>query len=104
MKRDTPESFNFETFKSDLGKHIAVSSINGSEELSQIIVTVVPGEINNSTLLKRDVFSVSWLSYNYDDSNYDLASEWQERENNDYTQGYMEDQLQDFLEGNRDWK
>lgn len=64
----------------------------------------MPGEINNSTLLKREEFSVSWLSYNYDNSNHDLAAEWQERESDDYAQGYMEAQLQDFLEGNRDWK
>lgn len=92
MKRDSPEPFNFVTFQSDLGNHVAVSSIHGSEELSQLIVSAVPGEIYNSTLVKRDEFSVSWLSYSYDDSNHDLASEWQNRENDGYVEGYMEDQ------------
>lgn len=37
VKRDTAGPFNFVAFQSDLGQHVAVSSIHGSEELFQLM-------------------------------------------------------------------
>lgn len=74
-------------FESSLGKHVAVHMKGAShEELAYLILAAEPGVPSNiGNLTKRDDFNVDWLSYNYDNINKDLSSNFFGEEYTDAT-------------------
>lgn len=73
-------------FSSDSGKHAAVPVLGQSnQELASLIVASTPAIMTNSTQLTKRDFSVSWLSYNYDNCNKDLCMKWYNDASSDMT-------------------
>ncbi|CCF57653.1 hypothetical protein KAFR_0C06580 [Kazachstania africana CBS 2517] len=103
-KRDSTTLANSLHFTSQFGNHVASSIVYTAEELSQLIVTAVPGQLVNSNFTKRtDTFEVSWLSYNFDNSNKGLAYDWYEAEGGSFD-SVLEEELTSAITKNPDWK
>lgn len=100
------QSFNhtFVYFNSTYGTHVAVASgIHPNDLVEKILHSKPYQPIQNSTLSKREDFAVEWVSYGYDNGNYDLAVEWNSYEGGS-VDSYLEVKLQNDFAKYRDWK
>lgn len=103
-KLDNGVTHKFIQFNTTLGVQVAVSPVFSVEDLAKRILVAEPGvPFGDRSLVKRDEFSVDWVSYGWDNANHDLSQEW-----NDYEGGsfysLLEDAVQDTLKKYPDWK
>lgn len=104
QKRDSSINHNYIQFNTTLGVHVAVSPVLSIEKLAKHILVVEPGvPFGNSSLVKRQEFSVNWVSYGWDNANHDLSQEWYNYEGGSFD-SLLEDAVQDAIGKYPDWK
>lgn len=104
QKRDSAVNHNFIQFNTTFGVHIAVSPVLSIEELAKhILVAELGVPFGNSSLVKRQEFSVNWVSYGWDNANHDFSQEWYNYEGGNFD-SLLEDAVQDALGKYPDWK
>lgn len=92
-------------FTSKYGEHVAIHTSEIShEEFGQIIANATPDHPHNGKLGKRGwSFDATWVSYNYDNVNSDLARQWADNIHND-NQYQLEEEMLNFMSANDGYK